>query len=677
MSLHRFFQAILIVSLLVQATDADRLELVRYTNLWTPSPVRAADAAGVTYVADRGHLLIADSEISEYGDLTDPATGERIYTGVNIFETTLDAAEIHATWQATPEDPARSEPVGIAWHHADGHVYVTDDDEKRIFRYQFDGERSFGRPVATMLTSYDGGYTDPEGIAVDPVTGDLLVVSGTKEERILRFRFDASTDTFAIVSDFSIGKHISDPEGIAIHPATGHIYTIASSGIGEFSADGDFVQDFDYGFLEGTGIRFTLPGGGTFAPTSDPNDARDALSLYVTCRGIDNGRFPDRNSLDGGLAELRLVHEPVLSAPRRVPTDYATIQGAVDAAASGDTILVAPGIYSGPVDLGAKHLALVSEHFLSGDPTLIAATVIDGGGSDFVLRVGDPEQPGAGRCLIQGFTLRNASDGITSTDVFDLAYCRVTDTSDGIDYEAGGGTVRFCQFDHNRDDAIDLDGSTAALIEQCNLTDNGDDGIEIRLHPHAGPDTLKIVVRDNLISGNGEDGIQMIGYDEETARTFHFEGNRIVGNAMAGIGLMSGANTREDYEAAPLPERILIVNNTFVDNDHHISGGAQVLIANNLLVDARQVALKGQTGTSLVTRNLQWGGSDTSAREQGDLRVPPDLSTDYGLRAGSGAIDAGLLQVEWQGSSWWLMPAAEVRGAAPDLGALERWVDSD
>ena len=163
-----------------------------------------------------------------------------------------------------------------------------------------------------------------------------------------------------------------------------------------------------------------------------------------------------------------------------------------------------------------------------------------------MIRVGVPSVPGSGRSLIHGFTIRNADDGITATDYFDLIHCRVTETTDGIDYEGGGGIVRHCLFDRNRDDAIDLDGATVALIEQCELMDNGDDGIEVRLHPFQGPDTLDIIVRDNLIAGNREDGIQLIGYDVLTARRFRIEGNRITGNAKAGIGMMSGANTRED-----------------------------------------------------------------------------------------------------------------------------------
>ena len=665
----------------MQSVAADRLELVRYTNLWTQSPVRSSDTAGITYLANRGHLLIADSEISEYGDLEDPATGEKVFAGVNVLETTLDAAERHGAWLAAPPDPKRSEPVGIAWHPADGHVYITDDDQKRIFRYPFEGTNSFGKPLASAYTSFDGRYTDPEGLAVDPLSGDLLVASGSKEERVLRFTYDALADTFRYISDFAVAPHIADPEGIAIHPVTGHVFMVAGKGIAEFTSTGEFVQVFDYGFLEDSGVTFVLPGGGTFAPSSDPNDARDALSLYVTCRGIDNGRFPEKNTLDGGLAELRLIREPTVSSPLRVPADHVTIQAAVDAASAGDTILVSPGTYVGPIDLGAKRLALLSEHFLSSDPQAIATTILDGDGGRFVLRVGDPKKPGPGGSLIQGFTIRNASDGITSTDAFDLVHCRVTETTDGIDYERGGGTVRFCLFDHNRDDAIDLDGSTAALIEQCELVDNGDDGIEVRLHAHPGPDTLDIVVRDNLIARNGEDGIQLIGYDVETARRFHFEGNRIVGSAKAGVGLMSGANTREDYEAAPLPEQIVIVHNTFFDNAYHITGGARALVANNLLVGARHTALKGVAGSSLVTGNLKWANSSQTeemAQSQGTLRKPPRFwDTNYRLHPESAAVDAGLRQVSWLGRSWELTSPAEVRGSGPDLGALERWVGND
>ena len=46
-----------------------------------------------------------------------------------------------------------------------------------------------------------------------------------------------------------------------------------------------------------------------------------------------------------GLGCVVLLGVLALPATLRVPADYATIQAAVDAAAPGDVILVAPGIY--------------------------------------------------------------------------------------------------------------------------------------------------------------------------------------------------------------------------------------------------------------------------------------------------------------------------------------------
>ena len=117
---------------------ADELRLLRYTDLWNSSPIGSTDAAGITYLPKLGRLLISDSEISEYGQLKDPQSVETVFRGRNIFECSLDATRLHDSYMAFPTNPRRSEPVGIAWNPLDGHVYVVDDDEKRILRYRFD-----------------------------------------------------------------------------------------------------------------------------------------------------------------------------------------------------------------------------------------------------------------------------------------------------------------------------------------------------------------------------------------------------------------------------------------------------------------------------------------------------------------------------------------------------------
>ena len=89
----------------------------------------------------------------------------------------------------------------------------------------------------------------------------------------------------------------------------------------------------------------------------------------------------------------------------RVPGDYGTIQAGIDAAISGDTVLVANGTYKGignkDLDLKGKAITVTSENGAE-------ATVIDceGMGQGFIFRSGETL-----RSVVSGFTIRNGSTG--------------------------------------------------------------------------------------------------------------------------------------------------------------------------------------------------------------------------------------------------------------------------
>jgi len=654
---------------------ADRLELIRYVNLWDNNSVRSSDTSGITYHPSSGRLIIADSEISEYGNATD-ADGKRIFSGHNIFEVSLDLRNLIRAYFAAPDSGKKTEPTGIAYNPLDGHVYVTDDDRKRILRYRYDDGDRFGSPVAETETSLDSLYTDPEGIGCDPRTGILYVVSGTKEERVLKFRFDTKSGVFVSLGEFSVASHITDPEGIGIDPVTGNVFLVSTGGIAEFEKDGTFVQFFDYSFFRDEAelilnVAKTLPGGLTFAPSSDPNDNPDIYSIYITHRGIDNGAFPEKNTLDGAVSELRLVREHKPNKAIKVPADYPSLQSAIDAAKERDTIIVSPGLYQESLVLSGKALKLVSEHYLTGNDKTIDTTIIDGGGGKAVIAVKESVEP---ETTISGFTIRNGDDGISAYGVFNLTHCHITETTDGIDYEGGGGLLSYCRFTHNRDDAIDLDGPTAVTIEHCHIEDNGDDGIEIRLHPYSG-DVLHVHIRNNRIERNGEDGIQLIDYNTLSDRTFLIEGNVIADNAMVGIGCMGNENTREDYSGAPVPETIHIFNNTFINNSYHLTGGSNLLAVNNIFVHAKVLAINNCTDSSKLTHNLFWKNADTQLGSNIDMKTivskDPLFNTDRQLRGNSPAIDTGVADITWQGKALQIMIPAEYYGNAPDLGAFE------
>jgi PKD repeat protein len=63
---------------------------------------------------------------------------------------------------------------------------------------------------------------------------------------------------------------------------------------------------------------------------------------------------------------------------RYVPTQYSTIQAAIDASSDGDYILVADGIYYENLQIVGKQVTLASHYFLDGDTLHIDNTRIDG-----------------------------------------------------------------------------------------------------------------------------------------------------------------------------------------------------------------------------------------------------------------------------------------------------------
>jgi hypothetical protein len=86
----------------------------------------------------------------------------------------------------------------------------------------------------------------------------------------------------------------------------------------------------------------------------------------------------------------RVVNDAVDIGPQeyhslRVPQDFDTIQGAINAAQSGDEIVVMPGLYRENIDFLTKNIRLRSLNFF--DPNCVAQTVIDGNGVNSCIKI--------------------------------------------------------------------------------------------------------------------------------------------------------------------------------------------------------------------------------------------------------------------------------------------------
>jgi len=352
----------------------------------------------------------------------------------------------------------------------------------------------------------------------------------------------------------------------------------------------------------------------------------------------------------------------------QVPAQFPGIQAAINAAANGDTVLVARGTWTGGLTIGGKAITLASRFILTGDPNDVELTLIEGGSPLL-----DIQSSAGAATTVRGLTFRNGDYQVNvharRMSLLDNHF--LNGSADQVSFEGGGGLVRNCTFENASDDAIDCDDDSDPTIEHNTIKDCGDDGIEVRLHSYVGP-TLDIVIRDNLITGCGEDGIQLIDYAGASDRVIRIERNVLAGNAMAALGTMADGNTTENYGGAPMVEEVRVIGNTFSGSTHGLTGGDHMLVLNNIFVGATTVGVKRVAGSSLVTYNDFWGNAAHHTGSNLDLGTTlfqdPKLDANLHLQSGSPCIDAGAASVVWNGGT---VSAPAFSGTAPDLGARE------
>jgi cysteine-rich repeat protein len=379
---------------------------------------------------------------------------------------------------------------------------------------------------------------------------------------------------------------------------------------------------------------------------------------------------------------LLALAAPASAATLLVPGQFSTIQAAINAAADGDVIEVSRGVYPQALTVTAKTLTIRSVFPTSGDPADIEETILEASGDVVTMN-------GAANVTLQGLHLREGQAAVRINAGGQLVFedGRVRDTSDGISLEGGSSaatpitraTIRRSILEGSSDDAVDSDGKSELWIEDSTLRNNGDEGVEIRLHNNdfaPGQSITHVILRSRL-TANGEDGLQLIDYDELTPRSFRIERNVFARNEMAGIGVMCNGNTVENFEGCPMPEAVRLVNNTFVENDHGLTGGVDLIGVNNLFAANTTLGAKNVAGASLLAFSLfhgngtSWTGSqvDEATTSFGD----PLLAQGELLADGSAAIDAGTAAFVNGAEVVVDLPPTAYGGAAPDLGALE-WI---
>lgn len=303
---------------------------------------------------------------------------------------------------------------------------------------------------------------------------------------------------------------------------------------------------------------------------------------------------------------------------RTVPSQYPSIQAAIDAAVAGDTVLVSHGTYYENIRFRGKAITVASYYILDGDTAHIDSTVIDGSrpafpdsGSTVFFVAGEdtnsvlcgmtitggtgsitPEKyrVGGGLLMLGSSGARICHNRIISNTLTHQNVAIGAGVVAGSPYEAGGWLIlEENEISHNTATGTNGVGSVGVScgmngrIERNHIEEN--QGFSSKLGGAGGgmycwteaPGTKDLVVRKNIISGNKFTSTGVNEYGESglggglaiSGFRAIVEGNVITNNELDGPGICAGGGVLLNYRN----DELQFCNNWISGN--RLTGGGQ------------------------------------------------------------------------------------------------------
>jgi|GEM_PF-921742 len=349
---------------------------------------------------------------------------------------------------------------------------------------------------------------------------------------------------------------------------------------------------------------------------------------------------------------------------KRVPSEYSTIQAAIDAAVSGDTVLVSPGTYVENINFKGKNITVGSLFLTTGISSYIDSTIIDGNANgNPVVQFHSGETRDA---ILTGFTIQNG-------------YTTANEWGAGIDIRGSGTqpTLRNLVIKNNnaqsgRGGGISLYYAGTPLVEKVKILNNicSDLGGGI----YAFQSSLDL--NEAVIAGNSAHSGSAINWN--SALTLTIKNSLIYSNPsnIHGAIIFKG-NTHNLY------------NTTIANNDGGVckigvvAGAGNTYLTNTIVSGHSGYNIDITSGMVFVDHSLIQGGAESIHTlyaaslkwNTGNLTADPlfvdPANGDYHLSADSPCIDKG---TEVDAPATDLDGTIRPRGAGFDMGAYEAYL---
>ena len=552
------------------ATDADGA-----------SSVRAADLDGDGDVDVLAAAFIDDKVIWYENDGNENFTAHTITTSADgatsVYALDLDGdLDIDVLSSSEFDDK-------IAWYENDGYgnfnihiittnawgaysVFAIDVDEDldmdvlsaaanadEIAWYENDGNQNF--TPHTITTNANGAYSV---FAVDlDGDGDVDVLSASYEDDKIAWYENDGNENF-----------------------TAHTITTSADGaLSVYAIDID--SDMDIDILSASNYDdkiawYENDGNENFTAHTITTSADGASSVYTV--DVDGDNFIDVLSASWNDKRIGWYENPLLPDTLHLPSDYLTIQMAIDAAYNGDIVLVAEDTYYENINFQSKALTVASYFLLDNDESHIANTIINGS---------QPSNPDSASVV----TFNHGED---TTSVL----CGFTIT--------GGTGTYSAEWDDRNGGGIYLDSSGAKIcnniIESNSVSylyawGGGISAYSLGAH--------NLIIENNIIRNNYSDAgtygnASGGGIDFWSDGYFILKNNKILNNEVIGELAQGGG-----IECAGPINQVFIISNQVVGNSVHsgnyLMGGGGIDIYN--CINNIPVVLNNLIANNFTTMN--------------------------------------------------------------------------